>query len=114
MGKQEEEPEQTTQTKQPEPTQPSEPKQEPKSETPAVNEPDDEVQPQTKTITIPLPEDGEDTIQVRVLANGKEIYNKSHQKSDGKVDIPVKSKKDATIQVYFGDKMVVEKVVEFN
>ena len=49
-----------------------------------------------------------------MLANGKEIYNKKHQKSDGKVDIPVKSKKDANIQVYFGDKLVVEKVVEFN
>lgn len=94
-------------------TQPSTNTQTPSSNSNSENSGDD-VQPQTKTITIPLPEDGDDTIQVRVLANGKEIYNKKHQKSDGKVDIPVKSKKDANIQVYFGDKLVVEKVVEFN
>ena len=94
-------------------TQPSTNTQTPSSNSNSENS-GDNVQPQTKTITIPLPEDGDDTIQVRVLANGKDIYNKKHQKSDGKVDIPVKSKKDANIQVYFGDKLVVEKVVEFN
>lgn len=69
---------------------------------------------QTKNITIPLPQDGEDTIQVKVVANGKEIYNKSHQKTDGNVTIPIKSEKDVDLQVYFGDEMVEETVIKFN
>lgn len=81
---------------------------------PVNNQNNDEPAPQVKTITIPLPEDGNDTIHVRVVANGKEIYNKTHPKSDQKVDIKVESRKDATIQVYFDGEKVVEKVVEFN
>lgn len=69
---------------------------------------------QTKNITIPLPQDGDDTIQVKVVANGKEIYNKSHQKTDGNVTIPIKSEKDVDLQVYFGDEMVEETVIKFN
>lgn len=77
-------------------------------------EPTNEVKPQKKTITIPLPETGDENIHVRVLANGKEFYNKTHARSEGKVDIIVEATKDANIQVYFGDNLVVEKVVEFN
>ena len=83
-------------------------------ETTTPQQPDDTVEAQTKTITIPLPEDGDDIIQVKVVANGKEIYNKEHPKTDGAVNIPVKAKKDAQIQVYFGDKLVVDKTIEFN
>ncbi len=75
---------------------------------------EEEVKPQIKTITIPLPEDGDDIIHVRVLANGKEFYNQKHQRSEGKVDVRVQAKKDTNIQVYFGDALVVEKVIEFN
>lgn len=69
---------------------------------------------QTKNITIPLPQDGEDAIQVKVVANGKEIYNKSHQKTDSNVTIPIKSEKDVDLQVYFDDEMVEETVIKFN
>lgn len=78
------------------------------------NTPEEEVKPQIKTITIPLPEDGDEIIHVKVLANGKEFYNKKHPKTDGKVDVRVQAKKDTNIQVYFGDTLVVEKVIEFN
>ena len=65
-------------------------------------------------MTISFPESANDVIQVKVVANGKEIYNKQHNKSEQKVDIPVKAKRDVTIQVYLDDEKVVEKVVEFN
>ncbi len=109
-GKPQQEPEENT------PTQPtSDPTQNNGTQTnPPASGGENDIEPQTKTITIPLPEDGDDVIQVKVVANGKEIYNKSHNKTDGKVDIPVKAKKDANIKVYFGDKLVVEKVIEFN
>ncbi len=77
-------------------------------------EPVEDIKPEKKTITIPLPESGEENINVRVMANGKEIYNKTHPRSDGQVHIPVAAKKDASIQVYFNNELVVDKVVEFN
>ncbi len=77
---------------------------------PAVTEPE----PEVKTLTISFPESANDVIQVKVVANGKEIYNKQHNKSEQKVDIPVKAKRDVTIQVYLDNEKVVEKVVEFN
>ncbi len=73
-----------------------------------------EPEPEVKTLTISFPESANDVIQVKVVANGKEIYNKQHNKSEQKVDIPVKAKRDVTIQVYLDGEKVVEKVVEFN
>ena len=73
-----------------------------------------EPEPEVKTLTISFPESANDVIQVKVVANGKEIYNKQHNKSEQKVDIPVKAKRDVTIQVYLDNEKVVEKVVEFN
>ena len=86
----------------------------PETDTPNTPNIEEEVKPQIKTITIPLPEDGDEIIHVKVLANGKEFYNHKHPKTDGKVDVRVQAKKDTNIQVYFGDTLVVEKVIEFN
>lgn len=86
--------------------------QNPESQT--QQNPTTEPVPQEKTITIHFPESGNDVIQVKVLANGKEIYNEQHNKSEKKVDIRVSAKKDALVQVYFDDVKVVEKTVEFN
>ena len=66
-----------------------------------------------KTLTINIPDSADDTIVVRVLANGKEIHNKTHQKSEGKVDIVVQSKNDAVVEVYMNGELVVKKVIEF-
>ena len=82
----------------------------PEEDTPPAVEPE----PEVKTLTISFPESANDVIQVKVVANGKEIYNKQHNKSEQKVDIPVKAKRDVTIEVYLDNEKVVEKVVEFN
>ena len=44
----------------------------------------------------------------------KEIYNKTHQKSEEKIDIPVKSSKDAEVQVYMNEDLVVHKIIKFD
>ena len=67
-----------------------------------------------KTLTISFPESSGETVHVRVIANNKEIHNKVHNKSEGKVDILVEARKDAEVQVYMDDELVVHKVIEFN
>ena len=67
-----------------------------------------------KTLTINIPESSGDTVSVRVVANGKEIHNSSHAKSEGKIDIPVESSKDAEVEVYMDGELVVRKLIEFN
>lgn len=67
-----------------------------------------------KTLTISIPESAKDPAQIRVLANGKEIHNQSHSKSEGKVDILVQSQKDAEVEVYIDGELMVHKVIEFN
>lgn len=69
---------------------------------------------QRKTLTITFPEGDGETVQVRVVANGKEIYNKTHNRSEGKADIVVESRSDATVETYIDGVKVSERVVEFN
>lgn len=67
-----------------------------------------------KTLTITIPEDSDETVNIRVVANGKEIYNKNHAKSEVTVDIPVQASKDASVQAYINDVKVVDKVISFD
>ena len=66
-----------------------------------------------KTLTITIPDDANDVVNIKVIANGKQIYNKTHNKSEQTVDIPVQSSKDASVQVYIDEKLVVDKVIAF-
>lgn len=67
-----------------------------------------------KTLTITIPENAPETVNIRAVANGKEIYNKTHQKSQHTIDIPVQSSKDASVQVYIDGVMVADKVISFD
>lgn len=69
--------------------------------------------PTRKTLSIQIPEDSPETVQIKVVANGTEIYNKKHNKSEGTVDIPVQARNDATVEVYIDGNHVMTKVVEF-
>lgn len=98
-----------------EPTETSEPVQTPEQtpvQTPSQTTETNTLK--TKTLSIILPDRYGDSIQVKVYANGKEIYNKNHQKSEGKIDIPVKSSKDAEVQVYMNEDLVVHKIIKFD
>ncbi len=76
--------------------------------TPTPTEP-----PKRKTLSIQIPEDSPETVQVKVVANGKEIYNKQHKKSEVTVDIPVEARNDATVQVYIDGNFMFERVIDF-
>ena len=78
-------------------------------------EPTPSTQPlKKKTLTINIPSSGGETVHIRAVANGKEIYNKTHKRSEGSVDIPVQSSKDASVQVYMDGNMVADKVIYFD
>ncbi len=66
-----------------------------------------------KTLTIQLPQTESGSVHVEVVANGSKIYDKQHQCSEGKVDITVAAKNDATVQVYFDGVLQLTKTVEF-
>ncbi len=67
-----------------------------------------------KTLTITIPDSAGETVHIKAVANGKEIYNKTHSKSEGTVDIPVKSSKDASVQVYIDGTLVADKIITFD
>ncbi len=69
--------------------------------------------PKRKTLSIQIPEDSPETVQIRVVANDKEIYNKQHKKSEVTVDIPVEARNDATVEVYIDGKFMFQRVIEF-
>lgn len=67
-----------------------------------------------KTLTITIPKEGGETVNIRAVANGKEIYNKNHKRAEGSVDIPVQSSKDASVQVYIDGNLAADKVIYFD
>ena len=66
-----------------------------------------------KTFTILLPQTESGSVHVKVVANGKTIHDKTHSSSEGEIDIPVASKKDATVEVYFDGELKHTQVVKF-
>lgn len=66
-----------------------------------------------KTLSIQIPEDSPETVSVKVVANGKTIYEQTHNKSEGTIDIPVMAKNDATVEVYIDGKLAMTRVVNF-
>ncbi len=66
-----------------------------------------------KTISIQIPDDANDEIHLKVVANGKTIHDEKHNKSEGTVDIPVEAKNDATVEAYIDGVMVMKRVIEF-
>lgn len=78
----------------------------PTAETPVVK-------PTRKTLSIQIPEDSPETVVIKVVANGKQIYEKQHNKSEVTVDIPVEARNDATVQVYIDGKFMFERVIDF-
>jgi len=67
-----------------------------------------------KTLTITIPDDANETVHVKVVANGKTIHDKDHKKTEGTVDIEVQASKDASVQAYIDGNMVVDKIISFD
>lgn len=88
--------------KQEEPTEPPAKTEEPANEAKKTN------------LTVIIPEDAGDTVQIKVVANGRVIHDRSHNKSEGSVIIPVESSRDATVETYIDGVKVSERVVKFD
>ncbi len=71
------------------------------------------LKPTKKTLSIQIPEGATESVQVKVVANGKVIHDEPHKRSEGTVDIPVSATKDATVQAYIDGVLVMTKVIEF-
>ncbi|MDD6214940.1 MAG: Stk1 family PASTA domain-containing Ser/Thr kinase [Firmicutes bacterium] len=66
-----------------------------------------------KTLTITIPDDANETVHIKAVANDKVIYDQTHSKSEKTVDIPVQSSKDAHVQVYIDGAIAADKVISF-
>lgn len=69
-------------------------------------------QTQVKTITLPVPQDKEST-QIRVVANGKEIHNRLHHKSEVTYDIRVTGRNSASLEIYHDGVLVGTQTITF-
>lgn len=68
----------------------------------------------TKTLTVSFNDTVGETVRVRIEANGREIHNAVHKKSEGGTQIPVKGTKDAEVKIYFDDQLVATKTISFD
>lgn len=68
----------------------------------------------TKTLTVSFNDSVGETVKVRVEANGREIHNETHKKSEGGIQIPVKGTRDAEVKIYFDDQLVTTKTISFD
>lgn len=84
------------------------------TENPAETETPATEKPKRKTLIVPIPDTAGETVHIKMVANGKVIYDKTHNKSDGQVAIPVESRSDATVETYIDGEKVDEKVVKFD
>ena len=67
-----------------------------------------------KVLTISIPDGGTESVNIRAVANGREIYNRNHARSERTVDIPVQASKDASVQVYIDGSLVADRVIQFD
>lgn len=91
-------------------------KEEPEAtQTPAASTPTPtpSAEKKQKTLTFQIPDSAGETVQVKVVANGKTIHDQPHSKSEGSFDIQVEASRDATVEVYFDGVLGVKRVIEF-
>ncbi|MBS7298725.1 MAG: protein kinase [Eubacteriales bacterium] len=69
--------------------------------------------PRRKVLSVQIPEDSPESVLIKVVANGKQIYERRHNKSEVTVDIPVEARNDATVQVYIDGVFMFERVIDF-
>lgn len=72
---------------------------EPQNTVSASEEPTPTISTKVKTLTIPVPQD-KDKTQIRIVANGKEIHNKLHNKEELAFDIKVTGTDTAVVEIY--------------
>ena len=68
-----------------------------------------------KTLIVTIPDDSQDIVHIKVVANDKTIHDKDHKKSEETVDIEVQAHTGAqvNVKVYIDGKAIQEKIMEF-
>lgn len=97
-----------------EPTKTEEPKATQTPESKATQNPTAAPIAKTKVLTVTFPDWVSDTVNVKVVANGTEIYNKEHSKSEGGARVTVKGTKDAEVEIYIDGKLTDKKTITFD
>jgi len=77
-----------------------------------TQKPEQTEQLQKKKITIHLPQDKE-TVKVKVTANDRVIYNKTHNTSEGQVEVLVQGQGKVEVKVYFDDVFQAKQEIDF-
>lgn len=67
-----------------------------------------------KVLTIVFPDSVGETVNVKVVANGKVIHNADHAKSEGGTRITVKGSKDANVEIYLDGTLTEQKTISFD
>ena len=67
-----------------------------------------------KNLTFNLPQDDREYVQVRITANGREIYNKRHATKERFFEIVVSGSKESEIKVYYDNQLVNTKTITFD
>ncbi len=67
-----------------------------------------------KVLTIVFPETVGETVNVKVVANGKVIHNQDHSKSEAGTRIPVEGSKNAEVEIYLDGVLTEKKTISFD
>ncbi len=78
-----------------------------------VDDPSQIEEAKTKYLTLNLPQD-RTKVTVKLVCNGKVIYEKEHNTSSGTADISLKSRGTISVDIYYDDEFIATKEVKFN
>lgn len=94
-----------------------------KTKTPATSNPDATKTPtkpntnttKTKTFSVSIPKgDDDDSVLVKIVANGKTIHEASHKRSEGAVSVEISASSDTLVQAYIDGQKVADKTISFD
>ncbi len=67
----------------------------------------------TKTFTAYIPQDGEDSVSVKITVDGSTVYNKVHPREDKSVNIDITESGTKTVEVFIDGKLTSSKDITF-
>ena len=81
---------------------------------PEVSEdPDGETQPSSHIITIDLPQDGRESVMVRVMVGDSEAFGEEVATSQGSIQVPVTGTGSQEVVVYINGQIFSSEIIDF-
>lgn len=68
----------------------------------------------TRTFTVKIPDNANDTVDVEIVMNGRTRYSATHSKDEGSVTLDLEGSGTASVQAYIDGAKVVDKTIDFN